>query len=74
MAPNPLMTNQIGGKGRGPVRKDAGGQPDPMKTSLGYIGADSLVRQRKEPNQGGPRRGGSGNGGAGGGRSGGRKR
>nr|WP_315210592.1 pseudouridine synthase [uncultured Albidiferax sp.] len=74
MAPNPLMTNQIGGKGRGPVRKDAGGQPDPMKTSLGYIGADSLVRQRKEPNQGGPRRGGSGNGGAGGSRSGGRKR
>nr|WP_315225200.1 pseudouridine synthase [uncultured Albidiferax sp.] len=74
MAPNPLMTNQIGGKGRGPVRKDAGGQPDPMKTSLGYIGADSLVRQRKEPNQGGPRRGGSGNGGAGGGRSGSRKR
>ncbi|BDT67271.1 hypothetical protein os1_14460 [Comamonadaceae bacterium OS-1] len=75
MAPNPLMTNQIGGKGRGPVRKEAGGQPDPMKTSLGYIGGDSLARQRKEPNQGGPRRGGSGGGSGGnGGRSGGRNR
>nr|WP_315189106.1 pseudouridine synthase [uncultured Albidiferax sp.] len=73
MAPNPLMTNQIGGKGRGPVRKDTGGQPDPMKTSLGYIGGDSLARQRKEPNQGGPRRGG-GSGGGNGGRSGGRNR
>jgi 23S rRNA pseudouridine2605 synthase len=68
-APNPLMTNQVGGKGRNPVRKDSTGQPDPMKTSLGYIGADSLSRQRKEPNQGGPRRGGSG-----GGRNGGRSR
>jgi 23S rRNA pseudouridine2605 synthase len=26
-------------------------QPDPMKTSLGYIGADSLTRQRQDPNQ-----------------------
>ena len=25
-----------------------GGQPDPMKTSLGYIGADSFSRQRQE--------------------------
>ena len=77
--PNPLVTNQIGGKGRSPMRKDPTGQPDPMKTSLGYIGADSLARQRKEPNQGGPRRsgssGGNGSGGNGGPRrSGGRSR
>jgi 23S rRNA pseudouridine2605 synthase len=26
-------------------------QPDPMKTSLGYIGADSLTRQRQDANQ-----------------------
>ncbi len=26
----------------------ASGQPDPMKTSLGYIGADSFTRQRQE--------------------------
>lgn len=28
-------------------RNDAKNQPDPMKTSLGYIGADSLSRQRQ---------------------------
>ncbi len=61
-SPNPLVTNQIGGKGRTPVRRDTSGQPDPMKTSQGYIGADSLVRQRKDAKQGGPRRGGSGGG------------
>ncbi|WP_342132632.1 pseudouridine synthase [Hydrogenophaga sp. OTU3427] len=44
-----------------------GGQPDPMKTSYGYIGADSLQR-RRDAGAGGPRRGGqSGTGGAGGG-------
>jgi len=41
-------------------------QPDPMKTSLGYIGTDSFSRQRKEQRQG-PRRGGPGGGGGGGG-------
>ncbi len=37
-------------------------QPDPMKTSLGYIGADSFTRQRQGQGQGqgGPRRGGGG--------------
>lgn len=49
------------GDSRGP--KGGGGnggqpQPDPMKTSLGYIGADSFMRQRKES----PRRGGGGGG------------
>jgi 23S rRNA pseudouridine2605 synthase len=38
-----------------------GGQPDPMQTSFGYIGGDSLQRQRAAPSGGG-----------GGGRSGGR--
>ncbi|RZL63694.1 MAG: pseudouridine synthase [Variovorax sp.] len=40
-------------------------QPDPMKTSLGYIGADSFSRQRKEQRQGPRRGGGGGNGGGG---------
>ena len=56
-----------GGNGRGdanPDRRDGAGQPDPMKTSFGYIGADSFTKQRQEQGQrprGGPgagRRGG----------------
>lgn len=31
-------------------RQEGGAQPDPMKTSLGYIGADSFSRQRQESN------------------------
>jgi 23S rRNA pseudouridine2605 synthase len=33
-----------------PAAKPAGAasQPDPLKTSVGYIGADSLLRQRKQ--------------------------
>lgn len=43
--------------------RSGGGQPDPMKTSLGYIGADSFTRQRRENGPGvgrpnGPRRSG----------------
>jgi len=60
----------------------AGSQPDPMKTSFGYIGAETFTRQRQAQGQrrsgggsggGGQRRGGSGNrgGGAGGGGGGG---
>ena len=60
-----------GGGGRnkgGPRGKDrnaggagGGGQPDPMKTSLGYIGADSFTRQRQGQGPGGgPRRGNGG--------------
>lgn len=30
------------------VRQGAQAQPDPLKTSVGYIGADSLSRQRQE--------------------------
>jgi 23S rRNA pseudouridine2605 synthase len=52
--------------GPGPSRqradKSASSQPDPMKTSVGYIGADSFSRQRKEQGpggkSGGPRRNG----------------
>lgn len=52
----------------GSDRQGAGGQPDPMKTSFGYIGADSFTRQRQQP--GGQRRSGGGQrrGGQGGGR------
>ena len=42
-----------------------GAQPDPMKTSFGYIGAETFTRQRQAPGQG--RRRGGGNSGAGGG-------
>jgi 23S rRNA pseudouridine2605 synthase len=51
-------------QGAAPKRrgKSDGGQPDPMKTSVGYIGADSFSRQRKEQGpggrSGGPRRNG----------------
>jgi 23S rRNA pseudouridine2605 synthase len=44
-----------GGAGGGAT----GGQPDPMKTSMGYIGADSFQRQRRE-GTGGGRSGGGG--------------
>ena len=64
-----------GAKSGGPA------QPDPMKTSFGYIGADTFTRQREAQGQrrsgssgtggGGanPRRGGSGGGGGGGNRN-----
>lgn len=42
-------------KARGEPRQGGDAQPDPMKTSQGYIGADSLMRQRQQQ---GPRRGG----------------
>lgn len=44
---------------RGPRNDKSGSaQPDPMKTSFGYIGADTLTRQRQGQGQ---RRGGGGN-------------
>ncbi|ABM37177.1 pseudouridine synthase [Polaromonas naphthalenivorans] len=53
--------------------KSAGGsQPDPMKTSFGYIGADTFTRQRQD--QGQRRGGGGGNAGGFGGTSGGPRR
>jgi len=47
-------------------RPPGGAQPDPMKTSFGYIGADSFTRQRQGQGQGGQRRRGGGGGGGGG--------
>jgi len=59
---------QRGGGGGGEQGDRQGGgsaQPDPMKTSFGYIGADSFTRQRQGQGQGGQRRGGGGGGGGG---------
>ena len=74
--PNPLeqtydkrfvqKQNPFGRKGKGGGGGGQGGQPDPMKTSVGYIGADAFVR--KFQNQGG-----GGGGGGGGNRRGGRR-
>ncbi|MDR0226585.1 MAG: rRNA pseudouridine synthase [Burkholderiaceae bacterium] len=50
-----------GAGGRGQSQgQGKGGQPDPMRTSVGYIGSDSLARARQNAkrNQGGRRRGG----------------
>lgn len=48
-----------GGRGKSSGgQKTGGAQPDPMRTSLGYIGSDSLTRQRQEKSRRGP--GGSG--------------
>lgn len=61
-----------GQQGRGKDRnaRQGGGeaQPDPMKTSFGYIGADSFSRQRQDQRRG------NGGGGGGGSRRGGRGR
>lgn len=38
--------------------RSAGAQPDPMKTSVGYIGADSFSRHRQQQRNTGSRRGG----------------
>jgi 23S rRNA pseudouridine2605 synthase len=51
-----------GGPSPGGKAGSSAAQPDPLKTSVGYIGADSLSRQRKQEAQrqrsgpGGPRR------------------
>ncbi|BEP62054.1 hypothetical protein GmRootV213_26080 [Variovorax sp. V213] len=71
--------NNNRGNRQGEERPPSGAnQPDPMKTSLGYIGADSFSRQRKEQRQGPGRRGGGpsggGFGGGGGGPGGNRRR
>ena len=61
-------------RGNGPKGGGGGGssaQPDPMKTSFGYIGSDSFSRQQRGPGGG---RGGPGGGMPGGGSGGGRRR
>lgn len=50
------------------------GQPDPMKTAFGYIGADSFTRQRQDQGQRRPGGGGGSGGGSGQRRGGGRGR
>ena len=57
-----------GGPGGG---KPAGGQPDPMKTAVGYIGGDAFLRKKQggrggKGGGGGPSGGGGGRGGPGG--------
>ena len=65
------------GMGGGGGRKDGGGgpggQPDPMKTSMGYIGADAFVRKFQGNGGAGGGGGGGGGHGGGGGGSGGRR-
>ncbi len=58
--PNIASTNQNRRDDRatGAGRNSAAAQPDPMKTSFGYIGAETFTRQRQAQ---GPRRGGGGN-------------
>lgn len=46
------------GKAQGAGRDSGASQPDPMKTSVGYIGADSFARQRRERQNPGSRRSG----------------
>ena len=82
--PPPRQRDPMQGQGPGQGRRKSGGgrdaaggpgnggQPDPMKTSVGYIGADSFNRQRRGGpgggmpggggGRGGPRRGGGGGG------------
>ncbi|MDP2816790.1 MAG: pseudouridine synthase [Polaromonas sp.] len=73
-----------GNPGQGQRRRDDGGgrsdradkgpggaQPDPMKTSFGYIGAETFTRQRQTQTQTQSQRRGGGNGPAGGGGGGG---
>ena len=47
----PPSKNNTNNQPRSSGRTASDSQPDPMKTSLGYIGADSLTRQRQDPNQ-----------------------
>ena len=63
----------FGGEGGGGRKSGGapGGQPDPMKTSLGYIGADAFVRKFQGNGGGGGGGGGGGRRGGGGGSGGG---
>ena len=73
--PNPGANQRGNTGGQGQKRRDDRGerneknggaaQPDPMKTSFGYIGADTFTRQRQGQGQGQQRRGNSGTGGSG---------
>ncbi|GAB4206031.1 MAG: hypothetical protein Fur0019_08780 [Tibeticola sp.] len=61
-ATGPLRKKTGKPKPQGQARAANAAQPDPLRTSLGYIGADSLTRQRRGapgagPNQRRPKRG-----------------
>lgn len=55
----PRRSDAPGARGGNAERPRGGEQPDPMKTSVGYIGADSLSRHRQDQRRtgGGRRRG-----------------
>ena len=73
--PNSGVSQRGNTAGQGQKRRDDRGerneknggaaQPDPMKTSFGYIGADTFTRQRQGQGQGQQRRANSGTGGPG---------
>ena len=65
--PGGRTQNRRDDRDAGRDRTGGSAQPDPMKTSFGYIGADTFTRQRQVQGQ---RRGGGGGGNAGGNRSG----
>jgi len=49
--PSRAGTGARGSRGAPPSAGRAGGQPDPMRTSVGYIGADTIAQQRKAQKQ-----------------------
>ncbi len=64
----PRRSDASGARSGNPDRQRGTAQPDPMKTSVGYIGVDSLSRHRQDQRRtggggraggGGPRRGGN---------------
>jgi len=57
----PRRSDDPGVRGGNPDRQRGSAQPDPMKTSVGYIGVDSLSRHRQDQRRmgGGSRRGGN---------------
>jgi 23S rRNA pseudouridine2605 synthase len=66
---NPMGVRQPANRGsmngkRAPA-KGAGGQPDPLKTSLGYIGADAVQKHREKVARNGKHRPGGGSGSSG---------
>jgi 23S rRNA pseudouridine2605 synthase len=61
----PRRNDNGGNTGSAQGGRNEKSQPDPMKTSFGYIGADTFTRQRQAQGQQGQRRGGSGGGGGG---------
>ncbi|MDT8991727.1 pseudouridine synthase [Curvibacter sp. APW13] len=55
-------SRKSGGRGAAASQRGTVAQPDPMRTSLGYIGTDSLTRQRQDKGRRGANAGGRRNG------------